>query len=72
MVCSPDIREVVLEHARVTALDEHPENDVKPVARGAWRPVLIYAGGEGRGGGGKGTVILAHRHSRGREIIRHR
>lgn len=46
MVCSPDIREVVLEHARVTALDEHPENDVKPVARGAWRPALIYARGE--------------------------
>ena len=27
--------EVVPEHARVTAADEHPENDVKPAARGA-------------------------------------
>jgi len=30
--------EVVPEHARVTAPDEHPENDVKPAAR---RPTLI-------------------------------
>lgn len=31
--------EVVPEqHARVTAPDEHPENDVKPAARGARRP----------------------------------